>query len=280
MTALILKPQHTILLKKIALFVVLFINIDILSAQNFPNGARQAGLSNASVTLTDVWASQTNQAGLAKLKSISIGAYYGRLFNISELSVRTLALALPAFRGTAGLSYTNFGFSAFNQSKIGLSYALPLGNIFQAAIQVDYFQLQFESPYEKQHIFTGEIGLLSQPTDKLSLGFHLFNPKFSKKEDFQTEMSTVLKFGGSYKFGDFLLLCAETEKEFTGKPQFKTGLEYNYRNYVFLRAGISNKPENYSFGLGTKYKKMNFDIAFCKHPTLNNSSHFSIQYSF
>ena len=47
-------------------------------------------------------------------------------YGIKELSHGALALALPTNAGTFGLSYSYFGYSKYNESKIGLAYAKKL----------------------------------------------------------------------------------------------------------------------------------------------------------
>ena len=44
----------------------------IAGNENFYAGARQAGMANCGVTLTDLWSAQHNQAGLANLKKLGL----------------------------------------------------------------------------------------------------------------------------------------------------------------------------------------------------------------
>ena len=114
-------------------YALLFISFCIfqsaIAADNYPVGARSAGVANASVTYSDVWSVYHNQAGLALLKDISVGTYFENRFLISQLGLRSFTAAVPVGNvGTFGLSGTFFGYSAYSEKKAGLAYAKKLGD--------------------------------------------------------------------------------------------------------------------------------------------------------
>src|SRR5256885_5366971 len=103
-------------MKKILLFVILFFctSFHLLAADNYPVGARSAGVANASVTCSDLWSAFHNQAGLALLKKISAGVYFENKFLLPDLSLKSFAIAVPSSKlGSFALSATMFGGSLY-----------------------------------------------------------------------------------------------------------------------------------------------------------------------
>src|ERR1035437_8115885 len=107
-------------------FLILIICITITAKagnEDFPIGARSAAMGNASVSLSDVWSVQHNQAGLGFVRNVSAGVYYENRFLLKELSVKGGVFAMPVKGGTFGLCITNFGYSLYSENKYSLSFA-------------------------------------------------------------------------------------------------------------------------------------------------------------
>ncbi len=73
-------------LKCILLLIVFWQLHTSASNNNLPLGARSAALGGASVTLNDLWSTQNNQAGLARIDTIEIGVYAERKYVSVTLS--------------------------------------------------------------------------------------------------------------------------------------------------------------------------------------------------
>ena len=110
---------------------------------NLPIGARSAGLANASVTLNDVWSAHHNQAGLGWIKKATAGVSYENRFLVPELGLSGAVLALPLSgnKGTFGLSVRKFGYSQYNESKIGLGFGRSFGEHLSIGMQLNYHSM-------------------------------------------------------------------------------------------------------------------------------------------
>ncbi len=108
----------------------LIINPRVCNGSNTPTGGRSAGIGNASVTFTDFWSIQNNQAGLAGFKTIAAGFAYENNFLVKELGLSSGAFILPVKFGSFGINYQHFGYSAYSRSRLGLAYARKLGEDF------------------------------------------------------------------------------------------------------------------------------------------------------
>lgn len=247
---------------------------------NFGAGARSAALGNASVTLSDIYAAQNNQAGLAGVKSLSGGFYYENKFLTKDLSAKGALLALPTKSGVFGLTVNSFGGKNYKENKLGLAYGKSFGDVISAGIQLDYLGTSIGEGYGKSSAFTVEAGLQARLLKNLFVGAHIFNPVRAKVADYNNEKApTILKFGLRYNFSDKLFLCSEVQKDIDLKPVIKAGIEYQIVKDFYLRAGVSTNPVQNSFGFGYKAKYFKIDVAAAYHQTLGYSPQIALSFN-
>jgi hypothetical protein len=260
------------MIKKLFLFLPLLILFSFTcyaTGENWPIGGRGAGMSNASVTLTDFWSINHNQAGMIGVKTISSGIYYENRFGLKNLSIKAGAVVLPTRSGVFGLSMTYFGYALYNESKIGLAYAKSFGTKFSAGVQLDYLGTHIAENYGNASAVAAEIGLLYQVNKNISIGTHVYNPTRAKVASYNNERApTILKLGLSYQFSEKVILAIESEKDIQHNPVFKAGVEYRPIKALYFRTGISTNPVLNSFGFGIEYHNFNLDFAASYHQAL------------
>jgi hypothetical protein len=251
------------------------------SNDNYPFGGRAAGMSNASVTLYDVWSVSHNQAGLARLENEAAGVYFENRFLIDELNFGAGTLAYPTGLGVLGVSFTYFGFELYNETKIGLAYARDFGERFSMGMQINYHNTSIGENYGNKGNITAELGVIFHLLPELSIGAHLFNPTRAKIGDFADErIPTILKTGLGYEFSDRVMVVVEAEQGINHKPVFKAGVEYQIIDPLFVRGGIGTNPNSNSFGFGLEIKNLQIDLAASYHYILGYSPQISMVYNF
>jgi hypothetical protein len=249
---------------------------------NYPLGARSAGLATASVAYADIWSSANNQAGLAHLERTSAALYYESRWNVQNLAIQAGAVAVPYKATVIGLNYRYFGYAQYNETKIGLAVARKLWKKFALGVQMDYFHTYFAYDYGKFNVLCAETGLLYEPIEHLKVGVHLFNVLQSKQKANPDErIPTVMRFGVAYAIGEKATVSLETEKDLRMKALFKAGLEFIPVKSLYLRCGISTGlMYQYAFGLGYSWKLLTLDFAFNHHRLLGYSPHVSLSANF
>jgi hypothetical protein len=245
---------------------------------NVSIGGRSAAIGNASVTLADFWAVHNNQAAMAYYKKIAAGVYYENRFLTKETGLKCLAVVVPIKKaGVIGLNLSNFGYSLYNESKIGLAYAMAFGDHISAGLQLDYIYTHIGDNYGNKGLLTFEVGLRAKIIKELVLAVHVFNPANLKLVPGESErIPLIYKVGLSYSFKDKALIAAEVEKDMNFKPVFKVGAEYKVAKPVFLRIGIATNPMLYSFGAGFEFYHFKLDISASRHPQLGFSPQASL----
>ena len=257
-------------------------SVALLHAQqdNTTLGGRAAAMGGAAVTGNDFWAVHNNQAGMATYKKIAAGVYYENRFLLKELSLKCISLVVPVKKaGVFGLNYSNFGYKLYNESKIGLAYAMGFGNKVSAGVQLDYIYTHIGENYGNKGAMTFEAGIRAEIIKNLVIAAHIFNPINVKLADYGNErIPLIFKIGLAYNFGDKAVIAAEVEKDNNFKPMFKTGIEYHIIKPVFVRIGIATNPTTYSFGAGFEFYRFKLDVAASRHPVLGFSLQSSLIY--
>lgn len=249
---------------------------------DFPIGARSAGMANASVCLTDLWAIHHNQAAMVGLEQAGVAAYYENRFLISNLNLQGATAVLPTPKaGVFGISYARFGNKFYNQSRYGFAYGKRLWKFLSVGLQLSYLNTTLAEGYGTRHNFIAEIGLLSQVTPKLRIGFHAFNLTRTRlAEAYDERVPMNFRLGAQYDFSKKVKVAVEGEKDLELPPVFKMGVEYFPADVFAIRVGVGTAPFHADFGVGLRLKFLHFDIAGSVHPVLGFSPKASLSYRF
>ena len=243
-------------------------------------GARAGGMGNISSVTSGFWSLHNNQAGMANYKNIAAGIYYENRFLVNALSLKALGFVLPTNSGVFGISYSNFGYSTYNENKIGLAYAKSFGEKFSAGIQLDYLHTHIDDDFKDKGVVTFEAGFQVKLTDNICVGVHVFNPVNVKLNDFNNErIPAVFKLGIAYLLSKDILCLLEIEKVTAQNPNIKAGLEYKISGKVYVRAGLISYPATFTFGFGLQIKKLKFEMASSYHQVLGFSPKSSLIYN-
>ena len=275
------------MIKKMTILLLLFTGCFFTRSlfagdRNLASGSRAAAIGGASSTYSDLWAAFNNQAGLGKVKNISVGITNEFRFMVPELSVRGLAVALPTKKsGVFAVSMSYFGYSLYNEKKIGLAYAKAFGEKISAGIQIDYLSTHLAESYGNRNTFTVEAGIQATLIKNLVIAAHVFNPTRAKLADYDDErIPTTLKAGLGYTFSEKVVVSLEAEKNLKENNIVKAGVEYHISKPLYLRTGISNNPGLYSFGFGLVLDRLKIDLASTYHQVLGFSPQLSLAYQF
>ncbi len=257
-------------MKRILTFTLLLFFGQTLFAQNDAasiGGARSLGMGATGVVFQDIHSLFTNQAGLANLEDLEVTAFGRQRFLLSSLNNFSLGVAYPTNSGTIGLSLDYFGFSTFNEQKIGIAYGRKLFDKLQIGAKFDFLNTRIEE-FGSRSNFTFELGFISELLPELTLGAHIYNPlRLEITED--EILPSILTIGAGYKPSEKVLLILELQKDVDFPATFKGGVEYYVIDIFSIRAGVGNQPSAFSFGFGLKLKSgIAIDLASSYHTIL------------
>jgi len=249
------------------------------AAQDFvqSQGARSAALGGATVTMQDGYAPLNNQAALAFDSTYYVAVSATRRYWLSELGENSLAVSIPVGNGALGVATSYNGFSDYNRLLAGLGYGLKLSDKIGVGVQLDYLS-QTISEYGTASAVTFEAGLQAQLLSTLWMGAHVFNPMKTKSGFYDDQYySNELSLGLKFKPSKNVMLVADAVNRDYDKFGFKVGIEYLPVQNVAVRAGVNNNE--YSFGLGLRWKQLQLDLGVSDHRYLGLSPTGSVVYA-
>jgi len=242
-------------------------------------GAENAGMSNATITYSSLWATFHNQAALAGCDRFGIGISYHNAFLVEEMGTSSLSAVLPFANGVFGLSIRQFGYSKYSENKIGLAYAMKLSPKIFVGVQLSYLLTHIENVYGNHHAVLGELGIVTLPFRNFKIGAHIFNPTHTRLDDYDDErLPSIISFGGGYYWKEKLVIASQVEKDLENKMSFSAGVEYYLTENFCLRTGISTNPAFNSFGISYKTSNLVFSLAFSRHYALGYSPSTAIDF--
>lgn len=250
--------------------LILFLPVLNQAMTNRQPGARSAALSMATVALPGNESLFHNQAGIAFLEKHSLFMACESGFLLKELSLMAIGAILPTRGGTFGGSFYRMGSPLYSENKAGIAYSKKLGRNLAAAIQFDYLSERLPENRESFQAFTFEGGFLCTLSDRVTAGFHLFNPVMAgmATSEGKLPLPWSIRAGTSWFLNPALLLCTEIAKNENEPVTLKTGFEYSPVPEVAIRAGAGGGPLVFSLGAGFSFRSLRFDVAFNLHQTL------------
>jgi hypothetical protein len=141
------------------------------------------------------------------------------------------------------------------EGSYALAWGMPLAEHWSAGVNLK--GLYHELDQTRANGLGGDAGVLWQGLDGLTLGFcahDLYSRldwKTGHTDFFPTRFDLGAAYGRVFPGGHGWLACLETEKETTHRPWlFRAGLEYGWRERLFLRGGCQG--EFWSLGGGVR----------------------------
>lgn len=245
----------------------------------YPSGARSMSMANASVTLNDVWSHFNNPGAVAKVEAFSVGVSYENRFLLKELQSQSVASVIPLKVGAVSIGGQMFGYREFRSFKAGVGYGMQLGEKFYAGVQMNYLGVQLNDAYGSKNGVSGDVGMLGAITENWLIGISVGNVFRSKLSEFQDDrMTTLMRFGSSYKLSDKALISGELEKDISNPMRVKAGVEYKPIKQFALRGGIATAPIEFSFGVGYLTRTISVNVGSSYHQILGWSPHFGLTF--
>lgn len=248
-------------------------------------GGRQASIGGSAVTLTDSWSILNNPAGMGASENISAGIFYETRYSVNEFSLRGAAFQLPTDVGTFGLGFTYYGYNIYNEKRFVLGYGRRLMPKLRGGVGFEYLHTRIEDDLSavnsSKGIITFQAGLQADLSEKIELGFSVFNPWAAKLSEYEKEnIPALARLGVSYTPDEKFLLLIEAEQNSEYGLRIKAGTEYELHEKLIARGGFKTNPAEYTFGVGTEFLDIKFNISVSYHLVLGYSPHGDLLYVF
>lgn len=265
---------------KILVITICFVFFFALSgwAQDFPVGARAAGVGNTGVTLQDTWSTFQNISGLGSVKKVSLLFGYENRFGISEgLTTVGAGIVVPTHFGVGSIGVSKFGDQLFSLHTLSLGYGHQIDQ-FNLGIRVSQQQYSMES-FGTRSFVVVDVGGMATLVPELVWGLQIRNINRATISTFTGEQKAAfVQTGLSYRPVKALMCNVELEHEINQPMMVKAGVEYKWEQKIAFRTGINSQSIQHYFGIGLAHRILNVDYALSTHASLGLSHQLSIAY--
>jgi hypothetical protein len=117
-----------------------------------------------------------------------------------------------------------------------------------------------------------EAGVLFHINDQMLFGIHTYNPTTSRLgKSGEEKLPAIYTAAIGYEASDKFFVSAEILKQEDQEVSVNGGMEYNFNDQLFARAGIISASGIYYLGLGVSLKSFRLDATASLHPQLGLS---------
>jgi len=265
-------------MKKIIFILFLCFSTASLFAQ-LPVSGKVLAFGNSGTTQQDVNSLFYNQAGIVFAENIEISIATERRFSQAALSTYTAGAILPTKSGSFGLTLNYFGFELFNQQQVGIAYARKFAKNLSVGAQIDVHNYSIPQ-YGSRALVSFQAGVQYRLTSDFLIGAHIINPVRQEITELEP-LPAQFKLGIAYTAAEKVDLYAELEQDLDHPLRFKSGIDYNIANVLFVRLGIATNPTLFTFGLGLELDAgLKIDAAASYHQILGLSPGIGVRFEF
>jgi hypothetical protein len=240
-------------------------------------GGRQLAMANSSSTLADEWSLFNNVAGLFKQKQLCGIFAYEATPSLPGANRVAASFIVPTNWATAGIGFFKFGDALYNEQIVSAGAAHQVG-ITSLGIKVNYTQYRAEG-FGTQAAISIDFGGITALTKQISIAAYVTNITQSSLTSSTGErLPTRLVVGVGLTLSDKVIVNTEIEKELGYPISWRTGIEYDIYERIFIRTGYSLNPNALHVGIGTKKKRLGIDYGLRYHLLLGVTHQASASY--
>ena len=240
-------------------------------------------IASASVADSHHWSAFSNPASAGYCDFVEMGLQYENKFVIKELSTKSAQLIVPNKLLNAGVSFSQFGYSLYHETLLGVALARNFGNKFAMGLQVNYYDAFSIATNSHSAVFLPQFGVSVRFSPQFNLGFQTFNPlQTSIKTEYVTKLiPSVFSLGTEYYFTSNLVWRTQIDRELHSNYRFATGFEYLMLDKITLKMG--GYGADYlvpCMGVGFNFGHISMGLDCDIHPLLGLTTRSSVKYIF
>jgi len=180
-----------------------------------------------------------------------------------------------------GISITMSGLHPYLKQQYELSYSREFAEKVHSGIGLVYIHFNSTEGTSAVYAATFRAGLGFRLSEKLWVSFYGLNPLGLGLSSRGSFLIPCLYLAGlAYQPAETVLLAVELASSNEAGIVVRGGMEYQFRQRFFLRAGCSSHPFRVAFGTGFTKNRLHIDLAAEYHSYLGLSPALSLNYRF
>jgi hypothetical protein len=232
-------------------------------------GSRAISLANSYVAIADdPWAVFYNPAGLARISSIRVAAFFSPgQFGMNELRTVCAGATLPLSFCTGDVVIHQFGYELYKETGVSVAFGWSISEWLSLGTTIHFNRIAIEG-YGNASPIAFDVGGIALITDEVHVGWCWKNVANATIGAQSEPLPQSLSMGVCYEITERSRLTVELEKDIHYPIVKKFGYEQQVFDLLFARLGISDNPDKFSCGLGVKVGGVEFSYAGYSHAQL------------
>lgn len=232
-------------------------------AQNSLTPLNSTVAGNTSTAYFKEWTPFQTPAALTSERGISLIASAENRFLTKELFIENFAISAHTKPLDVALALSHFGFADYHEMLIGAAFARNFAGKFNLGIGVNYFTSFFQSLGKYKGVVFAQIGFQARVARNFYIGFHSYNPTFSKIKSsaIPEKLPAIFSLGILHEIKEKFNYSAQIDKDVYGAWRWALGTEYALHKAVLLRLG-GYGTENFvpTLGICLNFKEFKFNL--------------------
>jgi hypothetical protein len=240
------------------------------------SGAASIAMGNALVALKQFpFALYYNPAALPSSGDIQIVFTYHNLYGFSDLNQVNVLSNFQIGRYPFAMAIDRLGNRYYQEIQFTAGSKYNITSDCAIGVSAQLYILTIRNYGQK---ITGGINfsIFFNVLPEFSVGAMVTNVNQPKISQVQEKLPQTMNLGFCYYPFDALTVTAELFRDIRFEPEYRAGILYKITGSLDFRAGIEDKLDIYSFGLGIQATWIGFDYALRLHQILGNSHLISI----
>ncbi len=256
--------------KTILLFFVIPISM-FASFEKKESGAKEQSLGNAMVAETgNPFAIFYNPANISFINGINIYADYRNFYGMPGIYQADIVSNFSVINIPVSLAFSKYGNELYSEIQLSMGSNILINKAFTFGASLQLYSLSI-SNYGTSNTWGLNIGLRYNVIEKVNIGAHITNINNPTIGQNKEDLPQTFSLGVKYDIFPKSIILFELFRDIRYGQDYRCGVEYEIFNKSYLRIGVSDKTDTYSFGTGIEIDRFIVDYSLMVHNILGSS---------
>lgn len=234
-------------------------------------GAREQSLGNAIVALgNSPFALLYNPANIHSIASFNVYTSYRNFYALPGIYQADIVANTSIYGIGAAFAVSKYGNDLYSEMEIRTGGSYNIVENLSLGMSLQGYILSIKN-YGDAQSWGLNLGIQYEYLEKLSFGAFITNINNPQIGSAKEELPQTFSLGFKYSMVERATLFFELFRDVKHEQDYRGGFEYEPYDKIFLRVGVMDNTNTYSFGVGSSIGFLKFDYALIDHSVLGIS---------
>jgi hypothetical protein len=257
--------------------IFLFIGFSLFASfEKREAGAREQSLGNSVVALNNTpFALLYNPANIQSAASFNVYTGYRNFYGLPGIYQADIVANTSIYGIGSAFAVSKYGNDLYSEMEISAGGSYNIAENLSLGLSLQGYFLSIKN-YGDAQSFGLNLGVQYDYLETLSIGAFVTNVNNPKIGSVKEELPQTFSLGLKYNMMERATLFFELFRDVKHDQDYRGGFEYEPYDNMFLRIGVMDNTNSYSFGVGSSFRFLHFDYALIDHSVLGISHAISL----